>query len=203
MLAVSGLFAGIAGALYAINYEIVTTVSLGYQASTMVLLMVYLGGRRQFLGPVVGAILIVFLQFQISKYSEVWLLYLGILFVVMIMFAPEGISGTVAAQLPYLRRERLHIALFNYLLFSVPAVVIAAATYVFVETAWSLSQQRDLVELPLFGTDLPVAGAPYALAISGAAIIAAIFGLRLAARLLKARQADLGRAREHDNAEHS
>jgi branched-chain amino acid transport system permease protein len=60
--AISGFFAGIAGALYAINYEIVTYDAVGAVLSANVLLMTFIGGIGVFWGPIVGAVLITLLQ---------------------------------------------------------------------------------------------------------------------------------------------
>ena len=57
--------------------------------------MVLLGGHKVFLGPVVGAIIFVFLQNYIISITELWMLPTGILFVAIILFAREGIVGTL------------------------------------------------------------------------------------------------------------
>ena len=75
--ALSGFFAGIAGALYALTYEIVTFDTVAGAMSANALLMTYIGGVGTFAGPVVGAILIVLLQSWVSLLSNSWLVYVG------------------------------------------------------------------------------------------------------------------------------
>src|ERR1700712_2856380 len=62
MLCLAGFFAGIAGGLGAINYEIVTAENVGLAASGNVLIMAFIGGVGHFFGPIIGAILVSFLQ---------------------------------------------------------------------------------------------------------------------------------------------
>lgn len=101
----SGGFAGLAGGMAAVNYEIFTPEALSLVPSGLVLLMAYVGGIRLFWGPIVGAVMITYMQSDLSDYSEAWLFYLGALFVAVVMFAPDGVSGMMenavkAAQRP-------------------------------------------------------------------------------------------------------
>ena len=73
----SGFFAGIAGALYAILYEIVTFDAVSAPKSATALLATYIGGVGGFYGPILGTILIVLLQSGVSLLSNAWLLYVG------------------------------------------------------------------------------------------------------------------------------
>ena len=103
----SGFFAGIAGALYAILYEIVTFDTVSAPKSATALLATYIGGVGGFYGPILGTILIVLLQSGVSLLSNAWLLYVGVLFIVMVMFAPNGILGLIAMHGPIARSGRL------------------------------------------------------------------------------------------------
>ena len=67
----SGFFAGIAGGLFAINYEIVTEENLNLATSGWVLLMTYIGGVGYFAGPIVGAVLLTLLQTVLSNHTEI------------------------------------------------------------------------------------------------------------------------------------
>lgn len=104
---ISGGFAGLAGALLAVNFEIITPETLGALNSGTVLLMTYIGGVGVFYGPILGAVLITFMNSMLSDYTTVWQLYLGLLFVVMIMFAPFGIGGIVARIVMTVKRGEL------------------------------------------------------------------------------------------------
>ena len=91
--AVAGLFAGLAGGLNAINYEIVAADAVSAQRSGTVLIMAYIGGASHFVGPVLGAVTITWLQSSLSGYTSAWLLYLGLFFIVVILYAPAGLAG--------------------------------------------------------------------------------------------------------------
>ena len=90
---ISAFFAGVAGGLTAINFEIMNAQQLGAQQSSLVLLMSYIGGIGYFAGPIVGAIVVTFLQITLSDVTNAWQLYFGLLFIGFVMFAPGGIAG--------------------------------------------------------------------------------------------------------------
>ena len=90
MMALASFFAGIGGGLAAINYEIVTAETLGLVASGNVVLMAFIGGIGHFWGPIIGAVLVTLLQSALSNYTQAWLLYFGLFFLVIIMFSPGG-----------------------------------------------------------------------------------------------------------------
>lgn len=100
MLSLSAGFAGAAGGLSAINYEIVTAEALGVMASGSVVLMAFIGGIGHFWGPILGAILVTFLQSALSTYTQAWLLYFGLFFLVIIMFSPGGIANLIMMHKP-------------------------------------------------------------------------------------------------------
>jgi branched-chain amino acid transport system permease protein len=103
----SGLFAGVAGGLFAVNYEILTAENMGLGASGAVLLMTYIGGIGTFAGPVLGAIVFTFLQSMLSDYTSVWLLYLGLVFLAVVLFLPFGLAGVLAMHDSARRNRRL------------------------------------------------------------------------------------------------
>jgi len=131
----SGFFAGIAGALYAILYEIVTFDTVSAPKSATALLATYIGGVGGFYGPILGTILIVLLQSGVSLLSNAWLLYVGVLFVVMVMFAPNGILGLIAVHAPIARSGRLAALLLPYLRVLVPGVIAVGTFVLLVEMA--------------------------------------------------------------------
>ena len=100
VFALSGLFAGVAGGLAALNDEIVTAGNMGPDASGSVLLMTFIGGIGTFWGPVIGAVLITFLAVALSTVTDAWQLYSGLLFVAMVVWAPGGLSGIILAHTP-------------------------------------------------------------------------------------------------------
>lgn len=92
---VAAFFAGIAGGLSAITFEIVSIVDLGATQSTLVLLMTYIGGIQQFFGPILGAVVIGIMKLWLSDVTSAWMLYFGLLFIFVIMYAPRGLIGIV------------------------------------------------------------------------------------------------------------
>jgi branched-chain amino acid transport system permease protein len=120
--ALSGLFAGIGGGLYAITYEIVTFDSLAAPLSANALLMAYIGGATVFGGPILGAILITLLQSGVSLLSNSWLVYVGVMFISMVIFAPTGLAGIIKAHGPIRRTGRLGSLVVPYLRLAIPSV---------------------------------------------------------------------------------
>jgi branched-chain amino acid transport system permease protein len=131
----SGFFAGIGGGLYAITYEIVTFDALAAPLSANALLMAYIGGSASFGGPILGAVLITLLQSGVSLMSNSWLVYVGVLFITMVMFAPQGIMGLIAAHGPIVRGGRFGKLLLPYVRVIVPCLVMVLGFVGVVELA--------------------------------------------------------------------
>src|SRR5260370_15980425 len=96
----SGFFAGIGGGLYAIVYEIVTFDTVAASKSATALLAAYIGGAGGFFGPLLGTVVVVPLQSGVSLLSNAWLLYVGVLFIIIVMYAPRGRIRLVAPHAP-------------------------------------------------------------------------------------------------------
>lgn len=92
-LILSAFFAGISGALSAINFEIVSAENVSALRSGGILLFVFIGGIGFFFGPLVGAVVGVFFTVMLSEYSAAWQLYLGLFFIAVVRFAPGGLSS--------------------------------------------------------------------------------------------------------------
>lgn len=90
---VASFFAGVAGALAALNFEIVTSEVFSAQRSGAYLLFTFLGGSTLFFGPIVGAVLMVLAQVLLSGLTQAWLLYMGLAFLLVVLKAPGGIAG--------------------------------------------------------------------------------------------------------------
>jgi branched-chain amino acid transport system permease protein len=99
VLIASAFFAGIAGGLTAIIFEIVSAENVHASRSGGVLLATFIGGAMFFFGPILGAIIFTFFVVALSEYTKAWQLYLGVFFVVMVMFAPGGIASLVLMNL--------------------------------------------------------------------------------------------------------
>ncbi|MEG3663284.1 branched-chain amino acid ABC transporter permease [Celeribacter halophilus] len=107
IFAVSAMFAGLAGALQSLNIEAANYVVLESQISTAVVLNSFIGGVRVFLGPAIGGAVMTFFGYITSDLTRVWLLYQGIIFVLVMMFLPRGIVGEIAARIKSPSREGL------------------------------------------------------------------------------------------------
>jgi len=135
---VSGFFAGVAGGLAAIHYEIVTSSVVGAAPSGFVLLMAYIGGVAFFIGPIIGAVLMTFLQISLSDYTGAWMLYVGLMFVVVVMYAPWGLAGLLLMHKPLLAAGPLRRLLPAYGLALGPVLMLTAGIVLLIETAHHL-----------------------------------------------------------------
>jgi branched-chain amino acid transport system permease protein len=89
----SGFFAGIAGALYAVFNDFVSPSTVQLSQSVSGLLMAIVGGVGTLFGAFVGSFLIIALEQAVSKVTERWLMVLGLTFIAIMIFAPEGVIG--------------------------------------------------------------------------------------------------------------
>jgi branched-chain amino acid transport system permease protein len=90
---VSGAFAGLAGAIFALVNGNVFPGWLDWTASATPIVMTVLGGTASFLGPALGAAVYVVLEVLISGRTEYWPLAMGIIIVVLVLLLPEGLTG--------------------------------------------------------------------------------------------------------------
>ena len=97
--AVSGFFAGIAGALYAMFNNFVSPSTVALAQSVEGVLMMIAGGVGTLFGGFVGAAAIIMLENVVSAHTERWLMVLGITFILIMIFAPEGIVGRLRVML--------------------------------------------------------------------------------------------------------
>lgn len=131
----SGLFAGIAGGLFALNYEFITEETLNAATSGRVLLMAYIGGLGYFIGPIIGAVLLTLMNSLLSNYTELWMLYLGILFLLTVMFLPRGFAGFIMMHQIAFIRGNLRGLIKPYLITGIPAVIFLFACIALIELA--------------------------------------------------------------------
>ena len=130
----AGFFAGIAGALAAINFEIANSAYLGAVQSGTVLFATYIGGVGFFIGPIVGAIFVTLLSLGLSDLTSVWQLYFGIFFIAVVMFAPGGITGLLMMHRSLLKAGTLAEVLPSYLVAFVPTLAMVAGLMLAIET---------------------------------------------------------------------
>lgn len=129
----SGLFAGIAGGLVAINFELANAALFGAAQSGNVLLATFIGGAGQFIGPILGAVLVTYLQNMLSDLTEVWQLYFGLMFIATVMYAPGGLAGLITMHGPIWRAGTIARLLPAYALMLIPILLIAVGGVLIVE----------------------------------------------------------------------
>ena len=133
MMSLASFFAGIGGGLAAINYEIVTAETLGLVASGNVVLMAFIGGVGHFWGPIIGAVLVTLLQSMLSNYTQAWLLYFGLFFLVIIMFSPGGIANLIALHKPVWNAGLVKRLLPSYAIAAIAGLVMLAGFFALIE----------------------------------------------------------------------
>jgi branched-chain amino acid transport system permease protein len=143
VFAVAAMFAGLAGGLHAINYEIVAAEAVGATRSGVVLLMAYIGGVHHFIGPILGAIAITWLQVSLSDYTTAWLLYLGLFFMAIVLYVPGGLAGLVTMHIPFLRARAMGRVLRVYALALGPVLAMTLGAVILIEMAYRRSTQPE------------------------------------------------------------
>jgi branched-chain amino acid transport system permease protein len=137
---VSSTFCGVAGGLLAIKIELINYETMGLIDSAVVLINTFMGGAGYFSGPIIGAVLLTTLQLNLSNFTEAWLFYQGILFILMVMYAPTGFAGILYAHAPLLRHRLLLRLLPAYALALGPALVMTLALIFLVEFVFHWSE---------------------------------------------------------------
>ena len=101
---IAGLFAGLAGALFAFSKGSISPESLHVGKSIDALVMVLLGGVQTLSGPVVGAAVFTWLHDTVARSTEYWRAMLGAIMLILVLLFPQGIAGFVR-QFVYSRRD--------------------------------------------------------------------------------------------------
>jgi branched-chain amino acid transport system permease protein len=134
----SGFFAGIAGGLFEINYEILTEENLNTASSGVILLVTFLGGVGFFFGPIIGAIAFTLLQTVLSLSTELWAFYAGVLFVATVMFFPGGLAGLIMMHVPAFKLGKASWLFVPYLKTLLPAAIGTLGLAALVEMTFHL-----------------------------------------------------------------
>ena len=99
LFTMAGFFAGIAGGLFAFFEEFVSLDAINMAMSTEVLFMTFIGGKGSFLGPVLGAGVFIYFTEWVSDITVHWEFFLGLLFVLLILYANKGLIGLVPSRI--------------------------------------------------------------------------------------------------------
>ncbi|MEZ0306908.1 MAG: branched-chain amino acid ABC transporter permease, partial [Ramlibacter sp.] len=156
---IAAFFAGISGGLAALNFEIVTSEVVGGPRSGAYLLFTFLGGATFFFGPIIGAILMVLAFVLLSEFTKAWLLYLGLVFLFMVMYAPGGIASLIMMNLRVAAFGRLKELWVSYLALAVTAFIVLLGAACMIEMVYHLKLNAALgPELKFLGATLNAHG---------------------------------------------
>lgn len=141
---IAAFFAGISGGLAALNFEIVTSEVVSGYRSGAYLLFTFLGGATFFFGPILGAILMVLAFVLLSELTKAWLLYLGLIFLFMVMFAPGGFASLIMMNLQVAAYGKLKPMLGKYFILAVAGLVALAGAAAMVEMVYHLQLNQAI-----------------------------------------------------------
>ena len=183
---ISGFFSGIAGGLGALNFEIVTAEVVGAARSGAYLLFVFLGGATFFFGPILGAVLMVIALVLLSELTKAWLLYLGLVFLLMVMYAPGGLASLIMMNLRLAVFGKLRRVLPGYLVLGLASVIALTGASAMIEMLYHLQLNAALgPKMSFLGVTLDAKSAPSWI---GAAVL-----LLLGAAIFEWRRRSFGR----------
>ncbi|MFZ9286959.1 MAG: branched-chain amino acid ABC transporter permease, partial [Burkholderiaceae bacterium] len=151
---IAGFFAGVSGGLAALNFEIVTSEVVSGQRSGAYLLFTFLGGATFFFGPIVGAVLMVLAFVLLSELTKAWLLYLGLVFLFMVMYAPGGVASLIMMNLRVAQFGKLRQLWVSYLAMGATALVALVGAGAMIEMVYHLQLNAAL------GSQLKFMGVP-------------------------------------------
>jgi branched-chain amino acid transport system permease protein len=92
LFTVTGGLAGLAGSFYALFFNFVSVDAISIAMTTTVLLITFVGGSGSFTGPILGAFVYIYLQNFLSDVTDRWQLFMGLIFILMVLFVPGGLS---------------------------------------------------------------------------------------------------------------
>ncbi len=156
---IAGFFAGIAGGLGAINTEIVNGEVLHAARSGAYLLFTFLGGATFFFGPIIGAVLMVICGVLLSELTKAWLLYLGLIFLFMVMYAPGGFASLLLMNLRVAAFGKLRKLWTSYLALGGSGLAVLVGAAAMIEMVYHRQLNEALgPEMHFMGATLNSAG---------------------------------------------
>ena len=141
---IAAFFAGISGGLAALNFEIVTSEVVSGYRSGAYLLFTFLGGATFFFGPIIGGVLMVLAFVLLSEFTKAWLLYLGLAFLFMVMYAPGGIASLIMMNVRVAAFGRLKELWVSYLGLAATALVALLGAATMIEMVYHLQLNAAL-----------------------------------------------------------
>ena len=151
-LVLAAFFAGVSGALTCINYEIVTAENVGTLRSGSVLIATFIGGAGFFFGPVIGAIVFYTMFTAVGAVTQAWLFYTGLLFLIMVLYAPGGFASLIIMHVPVIRARLMRRLWLPYAAAAATGLVLLAGLVTVVEITYHYSLEAGTApEMKLFG----------------------------------------------------
>ena len=178
---VAGFFAGIAGGLGALQFELVTAEVVSAARSGGYLLFTFLGGATFFFGPIIGAVLMVIAFVLLSELTKAWLLYLGLIFVFMVMYAPGGIASLIMMNVRVATHGKFARVAPSLLLMLLAGLVALAGAGALIEMIYNLQLGAMSDDVHFFGMTLHARSAAYWV-VSGLVFVAGALALEFSRR---------------------
>jgi branched-chain amino acid transport system permease protein len=189
-LVLASFFAGVSGALSCINFEIVSSENVSAIRSGGVLLATFIGGVPFFFGPIIGSVVFIVFVVALSGFTKAWLLYLGLFFVLMVVYAPGGIASLILMQFLVIRAGRWRELALPYALAALAALLALSGLIAIVEMVYRLSEQGASTSLTVLGLSFDARSAQPWFVFTGV-FAAGLAALRAAGRRVGERWGDI------------
>ncbi|GAC1407011.1 MAG: hypothetical protein NVSMB6_04050 [Burkholderiaceae bacterium] len=158
-LILSAFFAGVAGGLSAINFEIVSAENVSALRSGSILLFTFIGGIGFFFGPMIGAVVGLFLTVMLSDFTKAWQLYLGVFFILIVMYAPGGMASLLMLNVRLIKHRMFGRVWPKLLAVCLACLVILIGGVMIVEMLYHLTlESANGTAMRLFGQTVDTAG---------------------------------------------
>jgi branched-chain amino acid transport system permease protein len=118
--------------------------------SGIVIMMAFVGGVGYFFGPIIGALLITVLQMVVSSITAAWLFYFGLMFLVVVLYAPGGVASVVVEHRRLWQAGVLGRLAPAYLLAALPVLLVGAGVIAVVEMVYRVMKEQS-ARLRVFG----------------------------------------------------
>lgn len=152
MLILSAFFAGISGGLSAINFEIVSAENVSALRSGGVLLFTFIGGIGFFFGPMLGAVVGLLMTVLLSEYTKAWQLYLGVFFILIVMYAPGGLTSLIMMNLRVITHKKFSRILPSLVSVFAASLLALLGAVILIEMMYHLTlESANGTSMKLFG----------------------------------------------------
>lgn len=152
MLILSAFFAGISGGLSAINFEIVSAENVSALRSGGVLLFTFIGGIGFFFGPMLGAVVGLLMTVLLSEYTKAWQLYLGVFFILIVMYAPGGLTSLIMMNLRVISHKKFSRILPSLISVLATSLLALVGAVILIEMMYHLTlESANGTSMKLFG----------------------------------------------------